>query len=171
MGRSAADFNLPDVERDFIISPSAPPEIQDFVVELLWYLYSPDRGGQIDEYGMWDMGGCWLLTQALHEWMGPRSSLKWVIGRDLHKDDSTLPQHVILKVGDFYIDGNGLYTKEELIEFFEEDDFVQVSVKPFDPEEASELSVHCDLRKKKRLISDFHAEFGDGQDAAELAFL
>lgn len=171
MGRSAADFNLPDVERNFIISPSAPPELQDFVVELLWYLYSPNRGGLINEYGMWDMGECWLLAQALHDWMGPKSSLRWVVGRDLHKDDLAVPQHVVLMVGDFYVDGNGLYTRGELTEFFKRDDFVQVSLKPFDPVEAGTLSVHCNRKNLRKLVEDLDAEFGDGREVADLAFL
>lgn len=171
MSRGTEEFELPDVERDFVISPSAPPELQDFAVELLWYLYSADRGGKIDEYGMWDMGHCWLLAQALHEWIGPKSSLKWVDGRDLHKDDMVRPQHVVVKIGDFYIDGNGLFTRDELIEWFKKDDFVHVSLRPFDPVEAGMCSIHCNQKDKRRLVKDFDAEFGDGQEIWDAAFL
>lgn len=172
MSRSAEDYDLPDVERDFFISEDAPSELQDFVAELLGYLYSPDRGGKIDEYGMWDMGHCWLLAQALHEWIGPRSSLKWVVGRDLRKVDRglpVLPQHVVVQVGEFYIDGNGLFIKDELIEWFKRDDFIQVSLKPFDPVDAESYSIHCSQRDKRLILRDLDLEFGNGEMVADVA--
>lgn len=172
MNRSAADFNLPDVDRDFVISPSSPPELQDFVVELLWYLYSEEGGGKIDEYGMWDMGHCWVLAQALHEWMGPRSYLKWIVAEDLHKDlHRILPQHVIVKVGEFYIDGNGLFTRQEIADWFKRQDFAHISMRTFDPVEAGRCSIHCEPWKRRQLIRDFEKEFGDGREILELAFL
>lgn len=172
--RQNPEYELPDVERDFFISPSAPEELQDFVVELLWYLYSEDRGGKIDEYAQWDQGNCWTLAQALHEWIGPRSSLVWVVGKDLHKEDRfrdrpPMVQHVVCKVGDFYIDSNGVYTEPELIEWFVQDDFVRVSLKPFDVDEAEAASIHCRLRDKRMLLRDLDLEFGDGQDVADAA--
>lgn len=172
MSRSAEDYDLPDVERDFVISEEAPSELRDFVAELLWYLYSEDRGGKIDEYGMWDSGHCWLLAQALHEWIGPRSSLKWVVGRDLHKVDRglpVLPQHVVVQVGQFYIDGNGLFTKDELIEWFKGEGFVQISLKSFDPVEAADYSIHCVQKDKRLILRDLELEFGDGDEVADAA--
>lgn len=151
------EYDLPDANRLFFISHFAPEKLQKFAVDLIWYLYSPDKGGQIDEYGMWDSGGCWTLAQALHDWIGPRTSMHWVVGWDPQKGYyGPVPQHVVLKIGNFYIDGNGIYTARELLDWWRDvENFKSLSLKPFSSEEAARLSVHCQMGMRERLIRDF----------------
>lgn len=155
MDPESARFEFPDVERTFFISPTAPADLQKLTVDLLWYLYSPDKGGQIDEYCMWDMGGCWLLGQSLHDLI-PGSSLHWILGTDFQRPHlGPVPQHVIVKIGDFYLDCSGLFTKAELFQWWTDyERYSDVSLKPFSASEALSLSVHCDTGKHRRLVTD-----------------
>lgn len=156
-GQGAPDYDLPDVERQFFLSPAAPPSLKKLTTDLLWYLYSPDKGGQIDEYGMWDMGGCWLLAQALHDLI-PGSSMHWLVGTDFQKKErGPGPQHVMTRLGDFYLDGNGIYTKSELFQWWRDhEQFSELSLKPFDPDEARRLSVWCPANQHERLLRDLN---------------
>jgi hypothetical protein len=160
-GLPGLEYDLPDAERLFFISPSAPGKLKKFAVDFLWYLYSPDKGGQIDEYGMWDSGNCWTLAQSLHDWIGSRSSMRWVVGRDPHRSPIALPQHVVLKIGNFYLDGNGVYTEKELLGWWRDlEQFVDLSIKPFSAEEALGYSIHCRTLDRDRLVADFGKYLG-----------
>lgn len=147
---------LPDVARFFFISPKAPEKLQKFTAEFLRYLYHPEGGGKVEEYGMWDSGGCWTLAQALHDWLGPKTSLHWVVGWDPKKGYGPVPQHVVLKIGNFYIDGNGIYTANELLEWWRDIELYRsLSMRPFDSEEAGRLSIHCKSVMREQLVADF----------------
>jgi hypothetical protein len=155
-GLPGLEYDLPDVARLFFISHSAPHALKKFAVDLIWYLYSPDKGGQVDEYGMWDSGGCWTLAQALHDWLGPKTSLHWVVGWDPKKGYGPSPQHVVLKIGNFYVDGNGVYTANELLEWWRDIElYKKLSMRPFDSEEAGGLSIHCKSVMREQLVADF----------------
>jgi hypothetical protein len=149
---------LPDVARFFFISPKAPERLRKFAAEFLRYLYDPEGGAKVEEYGMWDSGGCWTLAQALHDWIGPSSSMHWVVGRDPLKEESLepLPQHVVLKIGDFYLDGNGLYAKDELMGWWRDlEKFTDLSMKHFSAVEALRYSIHCKGEMREQLAADF----------------
>lgn len=150
------DRNFQDVNRLFFISPEAPKHLQEFAADLIDYLYAPDKGAKIDEYGMWDMGNCWTLAQSLHDWIGSRSRMFWVAGRDPKRHLGALPQHVVLKLGNFYLDGNGLYTEKELLSWWEDlEQFVDLSIKPFSEKEAISYSIHCRAIDHDQLVADF----------------
>jgi hypothetical protein len=53
-------------------------------------------------FGTWTAGGCGGLGVALVEWLGPKASL-WAV-----YDDIGVLHHVVVRVGDWFLDGDGV---------------------------------------------------------------
>ena len=60
--------------------------------------------------GSWTEGGCWCLGQALKLWLGDKVALEALFFAETGKR----PQHVVARVGDSYLDGDGVMWVEEL---------------------------------------------------------
>lgn len=59
----------------------------------------------------WTHGGCWPLAQALHEYLGDDRTEIWGLGSPL----VGTCYHVVLKVEDCFLDGDGASTREQLM--------------------------------------------------------
>lgn len=87
------------------------PEIRKFGQELREFINSDDVFSILPE-GDWGAGGCWILAEALKQFLGPPAEL-WAVY------SSVLPvEHVVVKDGDAYFDYNGASTKKEILAEF-----------------------------------------------------
>ena len=66
-------------------------------------------------FATWISGGCGILARALHEWIGEGSSL-WAIY------DRWRMMHVLVRVGDCYLDAIGAFTREELLKLWKDEE-------------------------------------------------
>lgn len=72
----------------------------------MWSLLTPFECGWLD-------GGCLPLAQALVVWLGPQTRL-WAV-----RDSSGRAQHVVARLGDTYLDGDGVSSANTLLERWE----------------------------------------------------
>lgn len=63
------------------------------------------------ENSWWTHGGCWILAQAIHEYLGGDRTELWAIGSPF----SGSAYHVAVKVGDCFLDAEGASTKEQIM--------------------------------------------------------
>ena len=66
-----------------------------------------------DELNSWTQGGCWVLAQAIREWVGPRAALYVLFGQQESgaRGSPLLPEmghHVFVRIGDYYLDADGI---------------------------------------------------------------
>jgi hypothetical protein len=70
-------------------------------------------------------------------------------------------QHVVLRVKDCYLDGDGASSREELLQRWEREEFsVKPFLKRFVAEEASEIE--CPIGAVRDLVKALNATFGPG---------
>lgn len=87
------------------------PAIRKFGQELREFINSDEVFSILPE-GDWGAGGCWILAEALKQFLGPPAEL-WAVY------SSVLPvEHVVVKDGDAYFDYNGASTKNEILREF-----------------------------------------------------
>lgn len=132
--------------------------LKAFGSDLQDYLYADPGGWNILPlaYSTWLQGGCWVLAQALHEWIGAGSEL-WAIF-DVETD---LMQHVVLRVKGCYLDGDGASSRDELLQRWEREEFtVKPFLKRFVAEEASEIE--CPVGAVRDLVAALNTMFGPG---------
>jgi hypothetical protein len=72
-----------------------------------------ERNGTLKKRG-WTTGGCWLLAEALRRWIGPRAQMVVLTGGRA-EDWSLHPEHVLVRVGGWYLDGLGARTRAEVL--------------------------------------------------------
>lgn len=87
------------------------PQVRKFGKELREFINSDEVFSILPE-GDWGAGGCWILAEALNQFLGPPAEL-WAVY------SSVLPvEHVVVKDGDAYFDYSGASTKNEIIAEF-----------------------------------------------------
>lgn len=115
------------------------------------------------DWPTWLQGGCWLLAQALHEWIGGPSEL-WAIysevGSDVLRPD-VIPQHVVVRIGDCYLDGDGASNEGELLERWEKVEQLRYpELRPANVKELEELMIECPVGPKMDLVRALEERFG-----------
>jgi hypothetical protein len=93
----------------------------------------------------WTEGECWNLAEALVQWIGPGAGLAVVFVDPLE------PEHVVARVGDLYLDGDGVSTEEQLLARAEEQGLDEAEVEPWHKHHA-ELLAKCGTRREERRI-------------------
>jgi hypothetical protein len=116
-------------------------------------------------YPTWLQGGCWLLARALQRWIGPGSEI-WSIWSS--RADRGMMDHVVVRVGDCYLDGDGASNKEELLVHWEKEELLRKPfLKRFRAEEAG--VIECPVGAVRELVSALEATFGPGEQVLEWA--
>jgi hypothetical protein len=144
---------------------SCPPRLREFGNALHRLLYFKKEVWEIlpKDWGTWVAGGCRILAEALHGWIGPRSSMWALKGSRYHNVN-----HVVVRVGDCYLDGDGASTERALLKRWEEFELVpDPYLRPFRPEEAMDLE--CPTRPIRALVAALEEEFGSGPALMEWA--
>lgn len=133
------------------------PAIRKFGQELREFINSDEVFSILPE-GDWGAGGCWILAEALKQFLGPPAEL-WAVY------SSVLPvEHVVVKDGDAYFDYNGASTKEEILgEFrFSYPDRKGTGLAPltvYRAQRAEETGIPCEPWYVKPLVSKLNARF------------
>lgn len=109
--------------------------------------------------GDWGAGGCWTLAEALAQFMGPPADLAVVVS-------GGIPQHVLVRYDDLYIDYDGAQTLGELERKLARDPGYhgQFKIVKFGKNlrrQASKAGIPCDVWATRRLLSKLHEEFSN----------
>lgn len=125
-----------------------------------------------EEMRSWTRGGCWLLGAALQKWLGPKARL-WAVYRHLPALNEDRVDHIALKVGDCFIDGDGIWTAEELIEntqgyYTAYQTEADLWIGEFDERLVGKIL--CRPSAVRKLAKGLEAEFGDGGPIAMVLF-
>lgn len=134
------------------------PEIKRFGEELREFINSDPVFSILPE-GDWGAGGCWILAQALKEYLGPPAEL-WAIVAPEER-----VQHVLVKDGDAFFDFLGAQTGQEALDnFLEVEPWAgSVGLMPLTKHlalRASEGGIPCEPRYVKKLVAKLRARFG-----------
>lgn len=81
--------------------------------------------------GDWLCGGCWKLAHAILLWLGAQHVELWAVA------EFDLQHHVVAKLGKYFLDGDGLADKKELINRTAREMLVHpeiLDIVPFTPE-------------------------------------
>lgn len=121
-----------------------------------------------DHLNSWTQGGCWTLAQALREWIGPRAAMYCVRGRQRGREIQI--HHVLVRVGDFYIDGEGIDRRPGRVKktWTRLEGLKDVTVETFLPRyrrAAIAFGIECPPAAVKRVVSLLKKNFGDGAEA------
>lgn len=104
-------------------------------------------------YHTWLEGGCWILAQALHEWLGAPLWAVW------DKREEAV-EHVVVRIDGCYLDGRGASTKKELLDSFSALGYLPKMVR-FKPEDAPDID--CPLDVVDRLKEALKTQFGGSE--------
>jgi hypothetical protein len=118
-----------------------------------------------EEYASWTAGGCWLLARALHQWVGDPAEL-WTIysevGSDVLRPD-VIPQHVVVRIGNCYLDGNGAWTEKQLLDYWETKEGLRYpELRPMNVEDLEEAALECPVEFLKELVKAIDLVFSPG---------
>jgi hypothetical protein len=94
-------------------------------------------------------GACWIGAEVIARYlneMGHDAQLYavWDHGRAYHDEDELSPepiqQHVVVKVGDQYVDSDGIHTAQQLLnKMIKYEGLVKPTLAPFNPKTAGEI--------------------------------
>lgn len=133
------------------------PAIRKFGQDFREFINSDEVFSILPE-GDWGAGGCWILAEALKQFLGPPAEL-WAIY------SSVLPvEHVVVKDGDAYFDYNGASTKKEILSEFASSypNRTGVGLAPltaYRARRAQETGIPCEPWYVKDLVSRLNARF------------
>ena len=106
----------------------------------------------------WIAGGCGVLGHALHEWLGPRSSM-WAM---FDARGYTI-QHLVVRVRNCYFDGDGAASKAELLKLWREDEgLYKPYLRRFQTEEIG--AIECPFDSIRDLFNALEEEFGSADE-------
>jgi hypothetical protein len=142
-----------------------PATLKEFGKELRSYLNSYGGPLRLLHEGDWGAGGCFILAQALVEFLGPPARLIVVSERrprDLY--DIIVPvSHVAVQYDDTYIDYRGAHTEKQFIRNLEREGYQDPEIHPMTRKlarEAEKEGIPCDFTIVKDLVSMLHQHFG-----------
>jgi len=128
-----------------------------------------------EDLNSWTQGGCWVLAEAIKKWVGPRAAPYVLLGQqESGRRGSPLLKmmghHVVARVGDYYLDADGIDRgPERLINTWTEVEGLQnVSLKTFLPRyrKASLLDgLVCPADAVRRVAAFLEKKFGPGDVA------
>lgn len=144
------------------------PTVRKLGRDLKRWLYSPKGAWPIIPYAYasWVAGGCWVLAQALHHWIGPSSTLMAIYSwpEYLGDDDDKIPQHVVVRVADCYLDGDGASSEKELfLRWLNIENLIEPELVDADPEHLSAFDIQCPAGAVKDLSEALYRKFGDAE--------
>lgn len=103
-----------------------------FGMDLREFLYEPQQLDLLPDCG-WLDGGCRSLMKALKQWLGEENVQTFMLVKNPEDEHA---EHVFLKVGDYFIDGDGTSNFKRMQErWIKEEHFSNVIIKPFNPDE------------------------------------
>lgn len=145
---------------------SMPETLKEFGKELRKFLNSYGGPYRLLHEGDWGAGGCWILAQALVEFLGPPARLIIVSERrprDLY--DIIIPvSHVAVQYDDLYIDYKGAQTQKQFIRSLEREGYQDPQIHRMTKKlvrEADRSGIPCDLTVVRELVKMLWREFGD----------
>lgn len=105
---------------------------------------SKDGEEILDYYrlNLWTEGGCWALAKAIHRKFGGK--LFAMTDPGIQKPFDKHAQHVVVKIGSYYLDGDGAQTKDELVERWEYNHSRPALFMPL--EDTITKDINCSLR-------------------------
>lgn len=133
--------------------------VREFGRELREFINSDEVFAILPE-GDWGAGGCWILAEALKQFLGPPAEL-WAVY------SSVLPvEHVVVKDGDAYFDYNGASTRKEILSEFASSypGRSGIGLAPLTAKRATrarETGIPCEPWYVKPLVSKLNARFRD----------
>ncbi len=132
-----------------------PPEMRSFGRDLYDFFNSPDVFELLGNYATWSEGGCWIAAEALKRWMRPHAEL-WAV-----HDGANILHHVVVRLGDCFIDANGIFTEEEMLRFWaEEEGLVEPRLRPFSKQQAIAFQLDCPRDVVERLTKALEEDYG-----------
>ena len=141
-----------------------PETLKEFGKELRKFLNSYGGPMRLLREGDWGAGGCWILGQALVEFLGPPARLVAVSERrrrDLH--DLIMPvSHVAVQYGDVYIDYRGAQSEKQFIRNLERDGYEDPEIHPMTKKlarEADKSGIPCDFTIVMDLVTMLRQKF------------
>lgn len=142
-----------------------PATLKEFGKELREFLNSYGGPLRLLREGDWGAGGCWILAQALVEFLGSPARLVVVSERrprDLY--DITIPvSHVAVKYDDIYIDYRGARTERQFLNNLEREGYQDPEIHPMTRKiarEAKNAGIPCDLTIARELVEMLRRRFG-----------
>jgi len=144
-----------------------PREVRLFGRDLKHWLYDPNGAWTIlpEGWPSWVAGGCWILARALHEWIGKGSEV-WAIYSEIGSDirePNIIPQHLVVKVGDCFLDGDGASNEKELLDRWENDEGLRYpELRPAKIEDLDEVMIECPAAEVKELVKALDRTFKNG---------
>lgn len=123
-----------------------------------------------DELNSWTQGGCWVLAQAIRNWVGPRAALYCVRGRVRSTVGALVVHHVFVRIGDFYLDADGIDRGSERVRttWTHTERLHEVGIETFLPRyrmNAKREGIVCPPAAVKRVEEFLRKRFGDGEAA------
>lgn len=99
----------------------------------------------------WSDGGCRSLMRALLLWFDDKRVVPYQLSRHPYPSHG---EHGLVRIGDFYIDGEGISTKEGLMELWSEQCSHPLYLHPFDPVQEPPLNgeVPCYIEDDKMRV-------------------
>lgn len=142
-----------------------PATLKEFGKELRSYLNSYGGPLRLLHEGDWGAGGCFILAQALAEFLGEPARLVAVSERrprDLY--DIIVPvSHVAVQYDDIYIDYRGAQTKKQFLNNLEREGYDDPEIHPMTKKLArlaEKEGIPCDFTIVKDLLSMLRQHFG-----------
>jgi hypothetical protein len=114
--------------------------------------------------GDWGAGGCWTLAEALADFLGPEavvmavSEQRTVGGKTLDIPVS----HLVVRMGDVYIDYLGVQTRTRLFKNLVRDGYQRPVLQDFGPalRQQAEREFTCDPVAKSELVKRLRQRYG-----------
>lgn len=143
-----------------------PGLVRYFGRELKRWLYSEAGGWPFipGHYASWVSGGCWVLARALHEWIGLRSELQVIYSfTDSEYFADKMPQHVVVKIGNCYLDGDGASTEHALLSrWINKEGLAEPELRPMDVEKLETAGIECPIGPVRDVVRELNRRFGPG---------
>ncbi len=141
---------------------TCPKQLRLFGKDLHRWVNSEEGGLPLlpPGYEDWETGGCGILAQALHRWIGPGSKKYAVMG-------GGRMWHVVVHVGGCYLDGKGASTEKELLSRWKQKIGGEAHLHPFRVKESG--NIECPALAAKDLERALHNTFSDGNQVLKWA--
>lgn len=115
-------------------------------------LLDPDLYNLLPGCG-WLDGGCAVLGLALHLWYGRMGELTGLWSSPSVYTACTMLQHIVFRVGPYYLDGDGVSTRERLLTRWRHDEYVRrPHLEPITPRELRRAAGPLNIETSATLV-------------------